>query len=69
MTEQGFPDDYEAPEADAADQSRHVDQERGHARAVGEEEASADLELPWEANSADAVEQTVAVPVDEDEYR
>ena len=45
----------EAAEVDAAEQVPPVDEEP--------------VELPFEADPADAVEQAVAVPVDEDEYR
>jgi hypothetical protein len=76
MTEQQFTADYEAPEADAAEQSMQVDeldeqgdeQERG-AAASAQAPGEPALELPWEADPADAVEQAVPVPVDEDEYR
>jgi len=74
MTEQQFTDEYEAPEADAAEQSLPVDdapdedQERGP-RATAQAPGESELELPWEADPADAAEQAVSVPVDEDEYR
>jgi hypothetical protein len=65
MAEQGFPEEREASEADAAEQSRALDQEGEAAMgdpAFGES-------LPLEVDPADAVEQAVPVPVDEDEYR
>jgi hypothetical protein len=71
MTEQQFTDEYEATEADAAEQSLPVDDEEQDE----ENEAGAkpslepEIELPLEADPADAVEQAVPVPVDEDEYR
>ena len=68
MTEQQFTDEYEAPEADAAEQSLPVDEdgdETERARTVARPEP----EAPMEADPADAAEQAVPVPVDEDEYR
>jgi hypothetical protein len=67
MTEQ-FTDEYEAPEADAAEQSLPVDEnpeDAQHELVTAPREP----ELPMEADPADAAEQAVAVPVDEDEYR
>ena len=71
MAEQQFTDEYEAAEADVAEQSLPVaeldedESEEAATEAPGEPE----LELPWEADPADVVEQAVPVPVDEDEYR
>ena len=65
MTEQQFTDEYEAPEADAAEQSLPVDDETPDARLAPRPEP----EVPMEADPADAAEQAVSVPVDEDEYR
>jgi hypothetical protein len=65
MAEQQFPEQYEAAEADAAEQSLPADPE-------GEEngaQAAEPEELPWEADPADVAEQAVSVPADEDEYR
>ena len=65
MAQQDFPEEREAPEADAAEQ----------AQALGEDGESSPLDpvfgepLPLEVDPADAVEQAVPVPVDEDEYR
>jgi hypothetical protein len=69
MAEQHYTDQYEAPEADAAEQLLPA-----HPGADEDEEAQPDelpelAELPLEADPADAVEQAVVVPVDEDEYR
>ena len=66
-TVEQFTAEYEAAQADAAEQSLPLEPEL-------DEEAGLDAlpepgELPWEADPADAVEQAVAVPVDEDEYR
>ncbi len=75
MTEQQFTDEFEAPEADAAEQSLPVDEGAEEVEeAEGAEEgqrrpAHPKPELPLEADPADAAEQAVAVPVDEDEYR
>jgi hypothetical protein len=73
MTEQQFTDAYEAPEADAAEQSLPVvdedENEQRGARVTGQAPGEPELELPVEADPADAAEQAVAVPVDEDEYR
>ena len=68
MTEQQFTDEYEAPEADAAEQSLPVDDD---AQDAGLERGAAypEPEVPMEADPADAAEQAVSVPVDEDEYR
>jgi hypothetical protein len=70
MTEQQFNDDYEATDADAAEQSLPVDQQEEDPEEVtgapAEPEAA---EAPLEADPADAAEQAVAVPMDEDEYR
>ncbi|HZU57225.1 MAG TPA: hypothetical protein VFA06_15240 [Actinocrinis sp.] len=68
MTEQQFTDEYEAPEADAAEQSLPVVED---AEEMGQERAPAhpEPEVPMEADPADAAEQAVPVPVDEDEYR
>jgi hypothetical protein len=68
MTEQQFTDEYEAPEADAAEQSLPVDE---GAEEMDQERATAhpEPEVPLEADPADAAEQAVSVPVDEDEYR
>ncbi len=54
MAEQ-FTAEYEAARGDVTEQSLPVEPEPE--------------ELPWEADPADAAEQAVAVPVDEDEYR
>jgi hypothetical protein len=64
MTEQQFTDEYEAAEADAAEQSLPVVRSE-------EERQSADerAPLPLEVDAADAAEQAAVVPVDEDEYR
>jgi hypothetical protein len=74
MTEQQFTDEYAATEADAAEQSLPVggapdEDEAPGARATAQAPGKADLELPLEADPADAAEQAVPVPVDEDEYR
>jgi hypothetical protein len=71
MTEQQFTDEYEAPEADAAEQSLPVDDEQldEENEAGVEPSLEPEIELPLEADPADAVEQAVPVPVDEDEYR
>ena len=73
MAEQQFTDEYEAAEADAAEQSLPVEELDGDEGRDPEAAAGApgepELELPWEADTADAVEQAVPVPVDEDEYR
>ena len=66
MAEQ-FTAEYEAAQADVAEQSLPVEPD-------ADEEAERDglpepADLPLEADPADAVEQAVAVPVDEDEYR
>jgi hypothetical protein len=65
MAEQDFPEEREAPEADAAEQAQALDDE-------GEAEPRDPVfgqSLPLEVDLADAVEQAVPVPVDEDEYR
>ena len=64
MAELQFPDEYEAPEADAAEQSLPVVEEDE----VAQDEPS-EPEPPFEADPADAAEQAVPVPLDEDEYR
>jgi hypothetical protein len=71
MTEQQFTDDYNAAEADAAEQALPVDEqdEARDAEATGPAPGEPELELPFEADAADAAEQAVPVPVDEDEYR
>jgi len=71
MTEQQFTDDYEATEADAAEQSLPVGEEDdlGAEREDGLRDGLDEPELPLEADPADAAEQAVSVPVDEDEYR
>ena len=56
-------DTPEAPEADLAEQSAELVDEESSAAPGGIAE---DL---FEADPADAAEQAVAVPVDEDEYR
>lgn len=68
MTEQQFTDEFEAPEADAAEQSLPVDEvvEDGQR---GLSTAHPEPEVPMEADPADAAEQAAPVPVDEDEYR
>lgn len=68
MTEQQFTDEFEAPEADAAEQSLPVDEGMEDA-AQGRSTAHPEPEVPMEADPADAAEQAVPVPVDEDEYR
>ena len=71
MTEQQFTDEYEATEADAAEQSLPVDEQDEDQGRDAEVAALApgEPELPWEADPADAAEQAVSVPVDDDEYR
>ena len=64
MADQDFPEGLEAPEADAAEQAQTLDD----AESAVEPPAGA-APLPWEADPADAAEQAVPVPVDEDEYR
>ncbi len=54
-TAEQFTAEYEAARGDVTEQSLPVEPEPE--------------ELPWEADPADAAEQAVAVPVDEDEYR
>jgi predicted negative regulator of RcsB-dependent stress response len=68
MTEQQFTDEYEAPEADAAEQSLPVDESAQDAGLAGAA-ALRESEVPMEVDPADAAEQAVSVPVDEDEYR
>ncbi len=68
MTEQQFTDEFEATEADAAEQSLPVD-EAVDAQDREQEAARPEPELPMEADAADAAEQAVPVPVDEEEYR
>ncbi len=65
MAQQDFPEEREAPEADAAEQSQALDEE-GEA---APQEPAFRQPLPLEVDPADAVEQAVPVPVDEDEYR
>jgi hypothetical protein len=67
MADEQFTDEYEAPEADAAEQSLPVD-ERGR-EPEADEDVPDEPRTPWEADPADAADQAVAVPVDEDEYR
>jgi hypothetical protein len=69
MTEQQFTDEFEAPEADAAEQSLPVDEGVDEETAPGRAPARPAPEIPLEADPADAAEQAVSVPVDEDEYR
>jgi hypothetical protein len=66
MAELEFPEEREAPEADAAEQSRALD---GREAGPGAEDSALGEPLPAEADPADAAEQAVPVPVDEDEYR
>ena len=66
MAELQFPDEYEALEADAAEQLLPAGEDEV---AAGGERPEAEAELPLEADPADAAEQAVSVPVDEDEYR
>ena len=66
MADQEFSDEFEAPEADAAEQAQPLDD--GDAEAAAEASAEP-ARIPWEADPADAAEQAVPVPVDEDEYR
>ena len=68
MADQKFSEDLEAPEADAAEQAQLLD-ERDAEAATAAEPSGEPAPLPWEADPADAAEQAVAVPVDEDEYR
>jgi hypothetical protein len=66
MGAQGYPDPAdtpETPEADLAEQSADLADEESSGAPDG---IGADL---LEADPADAAEQAVAVPVDEDEYR
>jgi hypothetical protein len=69
MAEPQFTDEYEAPEADAVEQSLPADPEAEEGEETGRDELPQLAELPLEADPADAVEQAVVVPVDEDEYR
>ena len=66
MADQEFSDELEAPEADAAEQAQALD-DRDAAAAT--ERSGGPVPVPWEADPADAAEQAVPVPVDEDEYR
>jgi hypothetical protein len=65
MAEQDFPEEREAPEADAAEQA-HALEEDGE---TTPRDPAFGQPLPLEVDPADAVEQAVPVPVDEDEYR
>ena len=65
MAEQDFPEEREALEADAAEQEQElVDDGETTSR-----DPAFERPLPLEVDPADAVEQAVPVPVDEDEYR
>ena len=66
MADQEFSDELEAPEADAAEQAQALDDRDAAAAA---ERSGGPKPVPWEADPADAAEQAVPVPVDEDEYR
>ena len=66
MAEQEFSEELEAPEADAAEQAQPLDDRDVEAAADPSAEPAP---LPWEADPADAAEQAVPGPVDEDEYR
>ena len=66
MADQEFSDELEAPEADAAEQAQPLDDRDAAAAA---EQPAGPGPVPWEADPADAAEQAVPVPVDEDEYR
>jgi hypothetical protein len=55
----------EAPNEGPVDEAGEAEEATGARGAVD----PADVELPPEADPADAVEQAVPVPVDEDEYR
>ncbi len=57
--------DAEVAEADAAEQAQLADEGRD-ATAEG---AFSEPDVPPEADPADAAEQAVSVPVDDDEYR
>jgi hypothetical protein len=69
MTEQQFTDEFEAPEADAAEQSLPVDEGVEDNATQRRTSAHPEPEVPLEADPADAAEQAVSVPMDEDEYR
>jgi hypothetical protein len=69
MAEPQFTDEYEAPEADAVEQLLPADPEAEVDGDPQRDELPELTELPLEADPADAVEQAVVVPVDEDEYR
>ena len=69
MAEEQFPEEYEAARADVAEQSLPVDEELAEGEEARTDERPEPTELPVEADPADAAEQLVAVPVDEDEYR
>ena len=69
MAEPQFTDEYAAPEADAVEQSLPADPEAEEGEEARRDELPELTELPLEADPADAVEQAVVVPVDEDEYR
>jgi hypothetical protein len=64
MADQDFSEELEAPEADAAEQAQTLDDAE-----AAVEPPIGTAPLPWEADPADAAEQAVPVPVDEDEYR
>jgi hypothetical protein len=66
MADQDFSEELEAPEADAAEQAQPLDDRDAEAAA---EPSAEPARFPWEADPADAAEQAVPVPVDEDEYR
>lgn len=67
MADQQFTQEYESREADAAEQSLSVDEQ---GREPGESgDVPDEPQVSWEVDPADAAEQAVAVPVDEDEYR
>ena len=66
MADQEFSEQIEAPEADAAEQAQPLDDRDAVA---GAEQTGEPAGIPWEADPADAAEQAVPVPVDEDEYR
>ncbi|MGH3415490.1 MAG: hypothetical protein ACRDVE_14700 [Actinocrinis sp.] len=65
MADDQFSDDFEVAEADAAEQARPAGGEDGDAPRGAADEADVLLE----ADPADAAEQAVSVPVDDDEYR
>lgn len=68
MADQQFTDEYEAPEADSTEQSQPVDDDPGRETETAEDRSD-ESRMPLEADPADAAEQAVPVPVDEDEYR